>query len=44
MTPSRALRVMSLLVLIRHPFMTGMAHAATGYVQQYINKCGNIEN
>jgi len=30
-TPSRALRVISEFVLTRHPFITGMAHAATGF-------------
>ena len=30
MTPSLALRVKSELVLTLHPFMTGMAQAATG--------------
>lgn len=28
--PSRARLVISELVLMRHPFMTGIAHAATG--------------
>jgi hypothetical protein len=30
-TPSRALRVRSEFVLIRQPFITGIAQAATGY-------------
>lgn len=29
--PSRARRVSSEFVLILHPFITGMAHAATGF-------------
>lgn len=31
MTPSLALRVISEFVLMRHPFITGIAHAATGW-------------
>lgn len=33
-TPSRALRVNSELVLIRQPFITGMAQAATGWTRR----------
>ena len=35
-TPSRAFRVRSELVLTRHPFITGIAHAATGYKTKFI--------